>query len=168
MPEGHDARVLVAKGVRVGFLEQEPALNDARTIFEEAMQSENPAVKAVREHLLAVETGQGLEQAMMQMDELQAWDQEARVKEILSRLKIDQHDKKVAMLSGGQRKRLALAKLLIDDPAFLILDEPTNHLDLDMIEWLEATLVKESVSLLMVSESIQMIRLKAWTLKTGK
>jgi len=149
--EGDDARVLIAKGIRIGFLEQEPELNENHSIKEEVLQVDNPSIKAAWNHIMALQTGQGLEEATIAMDELEAWDQEARIEEVLSRLKIKDLDKKIGQLSGGQKKRVALAKILIDEPDFLILDEPTNHLDLDMIEWLELYLQKVNITLLMVT-----------------
>lgn len=153
-PEGVTAKVLMAKDIRVGFLDQDPDLNDNQTVFEEVLAVDNPLIKAVRDYLYAMENPedeQGLQDAGQQMEELKAWDQEARIREILSKLKIDMLHAVVGTLSGGQRKRLSLAKLLIDEPDFLILDEPTNHLDLDMIEWLEEYLQRPNLTLLMVT-----------------
>lgn len=153
-PEGVTAKVLMAKDIRVGFLDQDPVLNDKQTVFEEVLAVDNPLIKAVRDYLYAMENPedeQALQDAGQQMEELKAWDQEARIREILSKLKIDMLHAVVGTLSGGQRKRLSLAKLLIDEPDFLILDEPTNHLDLDMIEWLEEYLQRPNLTLLMVT-----------------
>lgn len=153
-PEGVTAKVLMAKDIRVGFLDQDPDLNDKQTVFEEVLAVDNPLIKAVRDYLYAMENPedeQALQDAGQQMEELKAWDQEARIREILSKLKIDMLHAVVGTLSGGQRKRLSLAKLLIDEPDFLILDEPTNHLDLDMIEWLEEYLQRPNLTLLMVT-----------------
>ena len=152
--EGHLAKVIVAKDIRMGFLNQDPDLNDRQTVFEEVLSMDNPHVQAVKAYLSAMENPNdlsGIESASMKMDELKAWDQEARIREILSKLKVDRLQAQVGHLSGGQRKRLALAKLLIDAPDFLILDEPTNHLDLDMIEWLEEYLQRPNLTLLMVT-----------------
>ena len=85
------------------------------------------------------------------MDDLKAWDFEAKAKEILTRFNVGNFDQKVGTLSGGQKKRIALAKLIIEEPDFLILDEPTNHLDYDMIEWLEEYLSRPNLTLLMVT-----------------
>ena len=85
------------------------------------------------------------------MDRMEAWDYEVKVKTILFKLKLDDLKQEVSILSGGQRKRLSLAKILIDQPDFLILDEPTNHLDLEMIEWLQEYLSKEQITLFIVT-----------------
>ena len=92
-----------------------------------------------------------MEQGLLQMDTHKAWDYELKIKQILSKLRVGDLEKRIDTLSGGQKKRVALAKVLIDEPDFLILDEPTNHLDLDMIEWLENYLSSSQLTLFMVT-----------------
>ena len=94
---------------------------------------------------------EALEKLIPEMDIHSAWDYDTTIKQILSELKIDTYDKKIGQLSGGQKKRVGLAKVLISNPDFLILDEPTNHLDIEMTEWLEEYLGKSNATLLMVT-----------------
>ena len=139
--EGEQAKIIFAKDIRVGYLEQEPQLPENGTALEAIFDSENPQIQAIKNYESALSKNDPLSiQATLEViDTLQAWDFEAKIHDILSQLRIDQYlNQSIKTLSGGQRKRVALAKLLIDEPDFLILDEPTNHLDLDMIEWLEA------------------------------
>jgi len=146
--------VVWRKGIKVAFLQQESDFGDAKTIFEAIYESENPMLSAIQEYeaaLLNPENADAFQNAFDKMDQLQAWDYEVKVKTILSKLKLDELKQEISVLSGGQRKRLSLAKILIDQPDFLILDEPTNHLDLQMIEWLEEYLTKEQVTLFMVT-----------------
>ena len=122
--------------------------------MEAIFESENPKIRATRQYenaILNLEDEVGMAKAMQQMDDLEAWDFKARIEEILGKLKIIDLEQRVAHLSGGQKKRLALAQILIDEPEFLILDEPTNHLDLDMIEWLEEYLQSPNLTLFMVT-----------------
>ncbi len=153
-PEGETARVFLHRDVRIGYLPQEPNLYPEHTVLEAVFDTDNPLLKAIREYeeaLLLPEQEGRMQQALARMDTLQAWDAEARVKEILTKLKIDLLEQQVKELSGGQKKRLALAKMVLDAPEFLILDEPTNHLDLDMIEWLEDYLKQPGITLFMVT-----------------
>ncbi|HEY9703690.1 MAG TPA: ABC-F family ATP-binding cassette domain-containing protein, partial [Allocoleopsis sp.] len=139
--EGENAKIIISKEIRTGFLMQDPNLNDSSTVEQAVFDSENPHIQAIKNYELALIKNDPLsiQRTVERLDELHAWDFEAKIKEILSHLKIDLLlNQQIRTLSGGQRKRLALAKLLIDEPDFIILDEPTNHLDLDMIEWLEA------------------------------
>lgn len=152
--EGENAIVQYRKDIKIGYLKQEPDFRDGHTILEAVFESENKKVIATREYekaLLHPENEKAMANAMQAMDDLEAWDFKARIEEILSKLKIDDLEKRIAHLSGGQRKRLALAQILIDEPDFLILDEPTNHLDLDMIEWLEVYLQQPNVTIFMVT-----------------
>ena len=146
--------VVWRKGLKIAFLQQESEFGDAKTIFEAIYESENPMLSAIQEYeaaLLNPENADAFQNAFDKMDQLEAWDYEVKVKTILSKLKLDELKQEISVLSGGQKKRLSLAKILIDQPDFLILDEPTNHLDLAMIEWLQEYLTKEQVTLFMVT-----------------
>ncbi|MDX1666570.1 MAG: ABC-F family ATP-binding cassette domain-containing protein [Saprospiraceae bacterium] len=152
--EGENSSVYRREGVRIGYLEQEPAFPSDFTIFDAALDTNHPMVEALKEYeqaLLHPDDDARMQSALNRMEDLKAWDFEARVKEILTKLSIGSFDQRVGTLSGGQKKRLALAKLIIEDPEFLILDEPTNHLDLDMIEWLENYLSQPSRTIFMVT-----------------
>jgi ATP-binding cassette subfamily F protein uup len=132
-------KVNILSGTDLSYLEQQPHLNDELTVFQQAYQSQNNMLKVIAKYEKAIASGnQGeMQDAMDKMDSIGAWDFEVKVKQILSIFGINDMDKPVKYLSGGQRKRLALANTLINEPDFLVLDEPTNHLDIDMIEWLE-------------------------------
>ncbi|WP_321995377.1 ABC-F family ATP-binding cassette domain-containing protein [Draconibacterium orientale] len=145
--------ITLSNDVKMGYFEQIPDLNPNNTVIEEVFESDNEKIKTVKAFELAVAHNKQDEITAIsaKMDELNAWAIEVEIKQILTELKINFLEQKVAELSGGQQKRLALAKVLINQPDLLILDEPTNHLDLEMIEWLEAYLEKTKSTLLMVT-----------------
>ncbi|MEA3317146.1 MAG: ABC-F family ATP-binding cassette domain-containing protein, partial [Bacteroidota bacterium] len=141
------------RDIKLGFLQQNPPLNENNTVFEEIYKSSNNIIETVKEYNAAIESENkdDLQKSMEEMDRLNAWDYEVKIKQILTRLKIDMFNQKIATLSGGEKKRVALANILIDEPNVLIFDEPTNHLDVDMIEWLEKYLKNTRVTLFMVT-----------------
>ncbi len=145
--------ITITNDIEIGYFEQIPNLNPQNTVLEEIFESDNPKLKTVKDFELAVSKNdqKAIADISAKMDELGAWDFEVEIKQILTELKIDVFDQQVGKLSGGQQKRLSLAKVLINNPDLLILDEPTNHLDLEMIEWLEVYLEKTKSTLLMVT-----------------
>ena len=155
-----NGKVTVRNGIRIGYLEQEPVFNEKYTINELLYNSNAEVVKIIREYESALEmqtndyndiTAERFEKASINMEKANAWNFDNELKQILSKFKIVNLDAKVGMLSGGQKKRLALALLLIDAPDMLLLDEPTNHLDIEMIEWLEEFLKGQNITLLMIT-----------------
>ena len=145
--------VTYRNGIRVGFLPQEPDLNDNNVVMDEVFAASGDLRDIVVNYEKAITNNNPdeLQKAIEMMDARNAWDYENKVKQILSQLNITNLEQKVATLSGGQRKRLALASVLIQEPDFLILDEPTNHLDLHMTEWLEEYFKRLDSTLLMVT-----------------
>lgn len=142
------------KGIKTSFLEQEPDLNPELTIEETIFDSGNEVLTVITAYEEAVqhpEDQDAYQAAFEAMERLNAWDFETQYKQILFKLNLTELNLKVGVLSGGQKKRLALANALINKPDLLILDEPTNHLDLEMIEWLEEFFKKENITLFMVT-----------------
>lgn len=148
-----EGRVVFRNDIRMVFMGQSEDLNPEYTILEEVFSHDLPELRAIKAYNQAASTNdeEAVQKAFEQISELNAWDVEVRVSQILSVFKLDHTDMLIQNLSGGQKKRVALAKVLIAEPDFLILDEPTNHLDLDMIEWLEDYLSKSKSTILMVT-----------------
>lgn len=148
-----DGKLIFKNDVTIGYLKQLPQFEPHLSVMDTCLIGDDDQSKAIRQYENALIEGNNEEmtKAIQAMDLASAWDYEERFKQILSQLKIDNFKQRISELSGGQIKRVALAKILISNPQFLILDEPTNHLDIDMIEWLEAYLSRSRMTILMVT-----------------
>ena len=149
-----EGKIVFRKNIAIGFLDQDINLPLDLTVLDAVLQGESEELTAIKNYercALHPEDIDALQKATDRMDVLGAWDHEAQISKVLGKLGITDLEQKISALSGGQQKRVALAKVLILEPDLLILDEPTNHLDLDMIEWLEEVLAEKKMTLLMVT-----------------
>ncbi len=155
-----EGKVTFRKDIRMAYLPQNPELDEEASVLDVLFNSDNKYVQIIKryEHVLEKikkqddeNTQQEMHEIIEEMDKHQCWDYENRVKEILFKLNVTDFEQKIKYLSGGQRKKVALSKVLIDEVDLLILDEPTNHLDIQMIEWLEEFLSKQNLTLLLVT-----------------
>jgi len=150
-----EGKVVRSRDLRLGYLEQDPYFKEAVTISDYIFHADNVQQQAIRKYEELLENDpdntKAIDKAMEELGDVDAWEYEYKIKTILGRLDIHHLNQHINTLSGGQKKRLALARLLIEDPDIYILDEPTNHLDIDTIEWLEKLLTEGSKTILMVT-----------------
>ncbi len=155
-----EGKVVLHDGIRMDYLPQSPVFDPGQSVLDFVFSGQVPALQAAREYeqlLWQIErqdtpqTRTALEQAMSKMDRLQAWDYEEKVKEVLFRLQLPKTEQKMGELSGGQQKKAALARVLVEGADLLLMDEPTNHLDMEMTEWLEDFLKRQNLALLLVT-----------------
>jgi ATP-binding cassette subfamily F protein uup len=172
-----EGKLWVNKNAEVALFEQDPQLIEEATVLDNIFHIAHPVINTIKDYELAVDEGNEakISSCLVKMDEVAAWDFESKVKQILGKLNIHNLNQIVSTLSGGQRKRIALAKTLIDigfehKHVLLIMDEPTNHLDVGMVEWLEHYLNKENVTLLLVTHDryfLDAICEEIWELADG-
>jgi ATP-binding cassette subfamily F protein uup len=153
--QSDSGKVSMREGIRTGFLTQQPHVKDSVTVKDVLFSDSNEIAKVVKEYEDCLQhpdvSPERMQAVLEKMEELKAWDYEAKVHEIIGKLGVPDLDKTFGQLSGGQRKRIFLAQLLIAEPDLIIMDEPTNHLDLSAIEWLENFLSGQQITLIMVT-----------------
>lgn len=148
-------KVSVREGVKLGYLVQQPQVDGSLTINEIIFDKQNKVAAVVREYEACIHdsntSAERMQEVLERMEEFNAWDYDAKVQTITGKLGITDLDQRFEELSGGQRKRVFLAQMLLAEPDLIIMDEPTNHLDLEAIEWLETYLSGQNITLLMVT-----------------
>lgn len=153
-----DGQVSFRKNLKIGMLRQHPQFDPEESILEAVFADDQEELRVIRDYQWAISQSEknphaaaDLPTILEKMDRLNAWDYEHQIKELLGKLGIDDLSQKMGEISGGQRRRIALAQALVTQPNLLILDEPTNHLDIEIIEWLENYLATQNLTILMVT-----------------
>ena len=148
-----DGKITYRNDLRVGILDQMPEFSTDATVLDSCLLDNSETAQIIAKYELALNNGDAdeINQAINLMDNANAWDYEDKLKQLLTQLKITDLTAKISTLSGGQRKRVAIARLILENPDLIILDEPTNHLDIEIIEWLENYLTRSRITLLMVT-----------------
>ncbi len=154
LPEGVHAKVQRHPDVRMGYLDQDTPFAEHLRVIDVILDAKDPVLAIVRKYqemLVLDPENPALQDLVHDMDEKGGWTREARIREVLGKLNLHDLERSVSNLSGGERKRISLARVILEEPDFLILDEPTNHLDVDMIEWLEQYLSQQNLTLFIVT-----------------
>ncbi len=150
-----DGNIVFRDGIKMGWLEQDPQFLSGQTIQEYIYDSKNPRILLIQKYQSMLDKGEKdnvvMQKVLDEIEKTHAWDAEAKIQEVLTSLQLNMPNQITTNMSGGEKRRLALAKVLIEEPEFLLLDEPTNHLDLEMVEWLEKYMTRPEITMLVIT-----------------